>query len=1172
MSIFRIQSFAFRIALLSFLVAGVFATVIASVGIYLTRDLLREVAQDRLEQEWLIVSRNIEVEVERILLDAEDMARNPLILNALTDSDGRNNYLRPYVASQRTQDVNRVKISVHDFSGAEIASNDPGTRADYSHASWLESVMQGRQRALGPGADGRVLVIVPVILPSTKSAEGFVVWSIDLMSLLRHSAIALNDSISAGLRSSDGAFISKFGERYGADDLVYSGWLNLGRGLHELSVALSIRQNRSAISIPVNRFTLISVCGIAVVLLLAFLVARIIGRRLAEPVATLGRIAAEIDPDHLEELPALPGGTEEVAALSTAFSGMMDRLRLSHEMLERRVRERTRDLEIAQNNARDQARLISSIVDNIADGIVTVERSGAITAVNGAAEEIFGYRSEELIGADFRMLIADEYGQSQANERPNFHWIEDRIKVGATHEYVGRRRDGTVFPMELAVSKSADKGNVLLTGVVRDISERRNAEIRLKDSQAHLEQAQQLAGLGSWEWNPDTDGMSLSDGMREIIGLENDASPASWKEFAEYIHPDDRRMVFDRVMSSIRTGDPYKNEHRIVGTDGNTRVVEERGEPKKAIYSGELRLLVTSRDITEVKKARDELRLAASVFDATAEAIAITDIDGVLVAAKNSFAELAGRAAFSCVGKAMSDVWSVSTTDLQFSEIHKTALKYGHWQGEFSATRSDGEPFVAWMSVSVADDADGNADRVIVVLSDITDLKNKEERIRHQAFHDSLTDLPNRTLLRDRLEHAVVSSQRSGKPLALFFLDLDRFKIVNDSLGHDAGDQLLVTISRRLKNVLRKKDTIARLGGDEFVVMVDDFESTSHLDTIARKIIDVVARPMSVNGQSLTVSTSIGVALYPNDAQSVEGLMQNADAAMYQAKAAGRNNFVFYRTEMNSHSVDRLKSETALKLALERKEFELFYQPKIDFAGGLPCGLEALIRWRNPERGLVSPAEFIGIAEETGLIVPIGEWVIRESCRQLRAWQDEGVPTVPVAINLSAQQFRDASVISLLEDALRDSALQARMLDLEITETVAMSREGEAKAVMHDLRRRGHSLMIDDFGTAYSSLSYLRQLPITGVKIDRSFVDGIQTEPEDRAIVEAVLGIAHALDLVTVAEGVETPEQAEFLAGKGCETAQGYLYARPMPADACARWLTEKFLADGAADKGSSAA
>lgn len=431
---------------------------------------------------------------------------------------------------------------------------------------------------------------------------------------------------------------------------------------------------------------------------------------------------------------------------------------------------------------------------------------------------------------------------------------------------------------------------------------------------------------------------------------------------------------------------------------------------------------------------------------------------------------------------------------------------------------------------------------------DITLQKQHEERIRHLAHHDGLTGLPNRLMFSQLLNRAIHAARRYDRQFALMFFDMDRFKIINDSLGHEAGDQLLADVAGRLSQEMRSSDVIARLGGDEFVILLEEITQIEQVTTVARKILATVSKPVRLSGQDCRVTGSIGICLYPQDGQDEQTLMKNADMAMYLAKEQGKNNFQFYSESIKASSLQRLTLETSLRLALERQEFFLEYQPKLDLNSGEITGVEALLRWQHPDLGIVMPAHFIGLAEETGLILGIGQWVIEEACRQNMAWQQEGLPPLCMAVNLSARQFADESLLKDIASALGKSGMDPALLELEITESMAMRNIDSAIRMLKAMKQMGVRIALDDFGTGYSSLSQIKRFPIDTLKVDRSFIHDLENNPEDRAITEAIIAMGRTLSLTIVAEGVETRAQENFLRQHACDESQGYLFSRPTSA------------------------
>jgi len=469
--------------------------------------------------------------------------------------------------------------------------------------------------------------------------------------------------------------------------------------------------------------------------------------------------------------------------------------------------------------------------------------------------------------------------------------------------------------------------------------------------------------------------------------------------------------------------------------------------------------------------------------------------------------------------------------------------------------RRDGYESAIEDSTAPIHDRAGRTTGAVIVFHDVSAARQLSTQLSHLAKHDYLTDLPNRMLLSDRLEQAISLAQRHGDRIAVLFLDLDHFKHINDSLGHVIGDQLLQAVAVRLKRCVRRSDTIGRHGGDEFVLVLSGLDAPERAAISAAKLLAALTIPYHIGLHDLHVPVSIGVSIYPDDGDDAATLINNADTAMYHAKENGRNNYQFFKREMIVHAVERQFIEGSLRVALERNEFALHYQPKIDLSTGAIIGVEGLLRWRHPERGLIPPSQFVPIAEDTGLILPIGQWVLREACRQSRAWLDAGLPVVPIAVNISAIEFRSLNFVDKVAAILREASLDPQSLELELTESVLMKHAESTVSVLKSLKSIGVQLAVDDFGTGYSSLSYLRQFPIDSLKVDQSFVHEISSKSEDSVIVSAVISMGNSLNKRVIAEGVETREQLDFLTAAGCEEAQGYYFNRPMVADQFASLL-----------------
>jgi diguanylate cyclase (GGDEF)-like protein/PAS domain S-box-containing protein len=560
--------------------------------------------------------------------------------------------------------------------------------------------------------------------------------------------------------------------------------------------------------------------------------------------------------------------------------------------------------------------------------------------------------------------------------------------------------------------------------------------------------------------------------------------------------------------------------------------------------------------IDELHRTEANLRLYATVFTSAAEGMVITDTRTQILVANPAFTSITGYSMNEVHAHSPAMLASGRHAPTFYHDMWKTIERRGKWQGEIWNRRKNGEIYPEWLSITAVKDADGAVSHYIGVFSDTTERKRSEAHIHHLAHHDSLTNLPNRLLMQERLNEALSQSRRIGCHIAVLFLNLDRFRNINDTLGAGLGDALLQQVAHRSQSLLRDTDTVARLGSDEFVFILPDINHPQDVAGVARKLLTSISRPYLLGEHDISITASIGIAISDTDGDNAAELLRNADAAMSRAKSDGRNSFRFYSTDMNTSSLGDLLLENQLRGALERNELELHYQPKIDAKSNRLESAEALLRWRHPELGLVPPSRFIPLAEESGLIVPIGEWVLRTACQQIHDWRHAGLQVVPIAINLSAQQFLQNDLPVLVHESLAAAELEPALLELELTESMLMRNIERTVDMLDRLRNMGIWLSIDDFGTGYSSLAYLKQFQVNVLKIDKSFVSDIHNADADGKIAVSIIALAHGLGLKVVAEGVETEDQRNFLFDHGCDIFQGYLFSRPLPAAEFAKKLT----------------
>ena len=563
------------------------------------------------------------------------------------------------------------------------------------------------------------------------------------------------------------------------------------------------------------------------------------------------------------------------------------------------------------------------------------------------------------------------------------------------------------------------------------------------------------------------------------------------------------------------------------------------------------------REVADRIAAEGKLRLAAQVFENTVEGITITDPEQTILAVNRAFTVVTGFSEAEVLGQTPRLLKSGLQSAAFYESMWKSLESNGHWQGEILNRRKNGEIYPEWLSISAVKDSFGNVSNYVGVFSDISSLRDSEERVEYLSHHDVVTGLPNRLHFNQHVVIAIDAAARQQTQFALIFLDLDHFKTINDSLGHDTGDAFLSEIATRLRRGVRAGDTLARLGGDEFITLVENIDDANEAAVVAQQMLDTLSAQFAVEGHELVISASIGISIFPIDGGDVHTLVKHAEAAMYRAKEVGRNAVRFYTPEMTANAAERLQTEMQLRRALDNGEMTLQYQPQIELATGALVGAEALARWNHPERGLIPPPKFIPITEETGLINDIGAWALREACEQLLRWDADGFHLPRLAVNVSVRQIEREGFIELVGDILRETGVSADRIEIEITESVLM-QTGNAPRLLAMLRELGVSLSIDDFGTGYSSLSYLRRLPIDKLKIDQSFIGDVTSNASDAAIVRSVIALATTMSLTTVAEGVETDEQLDLLRREGCSAVQGYVFSPPLAPDDLAAWAAQR--------------
>lgn len=815
------------------------------------------------------------------------------------------------------------------------------------------------------------------------------------------------------------------------------------------------------------------------------------------------------------------------------------------------ITDRKRNAELLQENEARYRR----IVETATEGIWSIDGQHLTTFVNVAMQQMLGYSEADMLGKAVEDFIFEEDLALHRQQMAERHNGQD-----GRYERRFRRKDGSECWCLISTTVLHDNDGHF-TGsfaMFSDITAIKHAEREVAERESLLKQIFDTSSVAIFLVDKAGIIVHANQRMAEMFGCPLPQLIGS--TYTSHVHPSERisgqQQMLALLNSSITSVDL---ERRYWRADGSEFWGHLTGKRFLDVQGNEMGLVGVIADISQRRKIEDELRIAATTFQIQ-DGLVVTNAAGVIVRVNAAFSEVSGYSQEEAIGQTPAILHSGEHEDSFYREMWATLLSEGKWQGEIWNRRKNGEIFPEWLTITAVRDADNRISHYVGAYRDITEHKAAEEAIRNLAFYDPLTTLPNRRLLLDRLHQGMAASSRNGLHGALIFIDLDNFKTLNDTLGHDLGDLLLVEVSKRLQHSVREGDTVARLGGDEFVIMLAGLhpaveEAVAQAEAVGHNIIQTLNPPFHLGKHELRSTPSIGITLFKGNTHSVDELLKRADLAMYQAKAAGRNTLRFFDPAMQASINARMVMENELYRAIEAGEFALHYQPQLDMAGHI-CGVEALIRWQNPKRGMVSPAEFIPVAEETGQILPIGHWVLMQACEQLLAWRDNPLTAqLSISVNVSAKQFRLPMFVDEVRNLIRHTGIDPTRLKLELTESMLLIDVNDAIVKMTALQGLGLSFALDDFGTGYSSLAYLKKLPLDQVKIDQSFVRDVLTDPNDTAICRAVIALGKSLGLAVIAEGVETTSQRDFLLAEGCDFAQGYLFAKPMPAVELIGWL-----------------
>ncbi len=697
---------------------------------------------------------------------------------------------------------------------------------------------------------------------------------------------------------------------------------------------------------------------------------------------------------------------------------------------------------------------------------------------------------------------------------------------------------------------------ILLLSLTYTLYRFRTSKLALRTRENRMRHALEGTNSGLWDWNVEEDRLYLCERFEAMLGYDPGEIGSSLIGLKAFVHPDDYYDVRKRLLEHLKGISPiFESEHRFKHKCGNWLWMSSRGKVvHRDINNSATRIVGTLTDITERKKAEEQLHQNALVFETISEAIIICDKDNNIVSTNQAFTHTTGYTNEEVIGKNPRILKSDKHDSVFYQMMWDSIINTGVWQGEIWNKKKNGDIFPVWLSIATIKGSEGDIDQYIGVFNDITKRKEDEDLIRYQANFDALTELPNRHLLMDRLGFELQRAKREGTFVGLMFIDLDRFKPINDTYGHSVGDQLLWEVAKRLTSHVRETDMVARLGGDEFTVVIPNIDNISEIEQTVTRILSGIAAPFDLDGHELFISASIGITVYPDDATDISTLMTNADNAMYRAKEEGKNTFCFFTREMNKHAKEMLKIENDLHHVIQKKELIPYFHPILDIHTGEVTAVEVLLRWKRPGHGIIAAESFIPITEATGLIVDIGKWLLEVVCCQVMLWRNIGINIPRICVNISARQFRD-NLLDIIKNALETSGLEPEYLELEILESVLLEENKRNADILMQLNEMGIRLSIDDFGTGYSSLSHLKKYPFNALKINRSFICGLPNDKDDVTLVNSIISMSHELGLEVIAEGVETKEQHQHLRTQGCDMAQGFYFTKPIPANKFEKWI-----------------
>nr|WP_314636755.1 EAL domain-containing protein [uncultured Janthinobacterium sp.] len=946
-------------------------------------------------------------------------------------------------------------------------------------------------------------------------------------SVMRDRAVLLVKVVGQG----DTEFISLQAPQRPVGNLYRAERDILVRGERIGHVVVEMDDARSQQELREKQVSYIFVLGAQLAVSMALIVL-FLNRRLLKPLRRLMRFSDRLSHGDFDTR-LVSGSNDELGRLAAQLEQMRAAIRQLFE-------------DVGQREER-----FRTIVTQVPGAVFRYRPDGPIDFVSDAIEEIAGYSARQFMRGTTHawadLICPEDRREHRRAVKQAVHDVQPYALEYRIIDAFGTER----WVAENGQPQAGEHGVTWVDGIIADISQRKHHEMRIEalltEQSAILDNV--MFGVMFVRHRRI---ISVNRRCEDLFGY--DPGEMMGKSTAiVFTNPYDFEEAGERQYPALATGGDFSEERQYKRRDGSLFWALVSGCALDPQRPNEGSIWVYA-DITARKEAEEKLRLSATVLEHIADGVMVVDADGIIVTINPAFTQITGYSEAEALGRHASLTRSARHDAAFYAALWEELAASGFWRGEIWNQRKNGEVYLEWLTISAVRDTRAATTHYVGVFSDITLIKESQEKLDHMAHHDPLTALPNRLLFHDRLQHALLRAARDREQLAILFIDLDRFKNVNDTLGHHVGDELLQKVAGQLTARLREGDTLARLGGDEFIVLLERIDGEYGATQVAEKLVTMFEQPFTVADHELFVTCSVGISLYPDDALDLNMLIRNADVAMYQAKARGRNGYRFYAPSMTGEGVERLRLETFLRRSIEKNEIFLNYQPQVEIDTGRLVGVEALVRWNHPELGLVPPARFIPLAEDSGFINQLGKWVLDEACRQMMRWQAQGLRVPKMAVNLSVKQFERGSIAGMVADILQETGLEPQRLQLEVTESVIMNT-GDALGFINDLHAIGVGLAIDDFGTGYSSLAYLKQLPVQTLKIDRSFIKDISTDVNDEAIAIAIIQLGKSMQLSVIAEGVETEEQAAFLLRHGCKLAQGYFYSRPVLAqDMLERW------------------